>query len=314
MVCTALDQCHDAGTCQPATGVCSNPTKTDGVACDDASICNGHEACVAGICTGSGAPTVDDGNPCTVDSCDPVTGVAHVAAANGSACDDNSLCNGHETCQSGSCSAGLPPNTDDGNDCTTDACDATTGAVTHSFALPGVACASIDACHAEGSCDGGGSCDPGEALSFDDGDPCTVETCSPDQGLTRRTCARVDATVATVVADANAWIYAGDNPLQTGVAPGTIVRNRGALVTGRVLSRTGEPLGGAQIAVLRRPEFGQTVSQTNGEFVMVVNGGGQLVVQIRKAGFLPADRSLDVAPGRAVPERRMCACSKRTLW
>ena len=28
--CTASDQCHDAGTCNPATGVCSNPSEGDG--------------------------------------------------------------------------------------------------------------------------------------------------------------------------------------------------------------------------------------------------------------------------------------------
>src|SRR2546427_275759 len=29
ITCTALDQCHVAGTCDPATGTCSNPTKAD---------------------------------------------------------------------------------------------------------------------------------------------------------------------------------------------------------------------------------------------------------------------------------------------
>lgn len=35
VTCTALDQCHVAGTCDHSTGTCSNPTVTDGTACND---------------------------------------------------------------------------------------------------------------------------------------------------------------------------------------------------------------------------------------------------------------------------------------
>src|SRR5262249_40887849 len=34
-VCTAQDQCHVAGVCDPATGFCSNPAAADGTACND---------------------------------------------------------------------------------------------------------------------------------------------------------------------------------------------------------------------------------------------------------------------------------------
>src|SRR5262249_12809754 len=30
VVCTAMDECHDVGTCDPTTGQCSNPPKTGG--------------------------------------------------------------------------------------------------------------------------------------------------------------------------------------------------------------------------------------------------------------------------------------------
>ena len=42
VVCTALDQCHDAGVCDPGTGLCSDPVKTDGAACSDgdSDFCN----------------------------------------------------------------------------------------------------------------------------------------------------------------------------------------------------------------------------------------------------------------------------------
>src|SRR5438093_6357020 len=39
VTCTALDQCHVAGTCDPMSGVCSNPNKANGTACDDNNAC-----------------------------------------------------------------------------------------------------------------------------------------------------------------------------------------------------------------------------------------------------------------------------------
>src|SRR5262249_40754810 len=45
VVCTALDQCHVAGTCDPATGTCSNPAATDGTACSDANACIRRASC-----------------------------------------------------------------------------------------------------------------------------------------------------------------------------------------------------------------------------------------------------------------------------
>ena len=52
VVCGALDQCHDVGTCNPATGICSNPTKSDGTSCDDGESCTSPDACSAGVCGG----------------------------------------------------------------------------------------------------------------------------------------------------------------------------------------------------------------------------------------------------------------------
>jgi hypothetical protein len=33
VICSAFDDCHDAGVCDPASGVCSNPEKADGTPC-----------------------------------------------------------------------------------------------------------------------------------------------------------------------------------------------------------------------------------------------------------------------------------------
>jgi RHS repeat-associated protein len=49
--CTPADQCHQAGTCNPDTGICSDPPLPDGTVCDDGDACTGGDACQAGVCT-----------------------------------------------------------------------------------------------------------------------------------------------------------------------------------------------------------------------------------------------------------------------
>jgi Tol biopolymer transport system component len=55
VICSASDQCHVAGTCDTATGSCSDPAAPDGTACDDTETCSGQDACQAGACTVPGA-------------------------------------------------------------------------------------------------------------------------------------------------------------------------------------------------------------------------------------------------------------------
>jgi hypothetical protein len=62
VTCSALDQCHNLGACNPATGVCSNPNKANGTACDDGTACTVSDACSAGACVGASAA---DGTVCS---------------------------------------------------------------------------------------------------------------------------------------------------------------------------------------------------------------------------------------------------------
>jgi slime mold repeat-containing protein len=85
--------------------------------------------------------TCDDGSPCTLDHCDPVSGGcvfdALLEGTSVAGCDDGDVCNGLERCAGdGSCAQGYPVVVDDRDDCTDDACDAATGIVTHA-AIPG---------------------------------------------------------------------------------------------------------------------------------------------------------------------------------
>jgi hypothetical protein len=56
VVCAPLDQCHQAGVCDPSSGVCSNPSKPDGTSCDDGNACTAGDVCSGGVCTGGPPP------------------------------------------------------------------------------------------------------------------------------------------------------------------------------------------------------------------------------------------------------------------
>jgi len=102
----------------------------------------------------------------------------------------------------------------------------------------------------------------------------------------------VNRTVATTVADSTAFLYTGATPIQTGVAPGTIEAKRAAVIRGKVLKKDNSPLSGVTITVLNHPEFGQTLSRTDGKFDLAVNGGGLLTINYAKPGYLPAQRQI----------------------
>ena len=281
-------------SCDPTSGI-QAARRPVGFPCDNNNLCDGRETCdEVGECVAGAPPQVDDGNPCTADSCDPTTGVHHAPVADGTSCGGGSACSGVQQCFSGECVAVAAAVVDDGNPCTVDICDPSTGEVVHVLAPAGTACPELDACHDEGTCDDRGQCTPGEALSFDDGDPCTVEVCDPVEGLTRYECEQTDGTIATVPGDALAWLYTGINPVQRDVLPGTIDRARATLISGRILGEQGLPLSGVTVKILNHPELGSTVSQANGVYQMVVNGGGDLVVWIAREGFLDSQRTVRV--------------------
>ena len=93
---------------------------------------------------------------------------------------------------------------------------------------------------------------------------------------------------------ATVFLYEGANPIQIGVAPGTISFQRAAEVRGRVLDVDGKPLPGVQIAIKDHPELGETFTRADGVFDMAVNGGGALTVQYRHSGRLSAWRQINV--------------------
>lgn len=104
----------------------------------------------------------------------------------------------------------------------------------------------------------------------------------------------IDMTVATTIGAATEFLYTGANPIQTGVAPGTINSTRAAVLKGRVLDKNNNPLRLVKITVLGHPEFGQTMSRADGRFDLAVNGGGVLTIEYEKVGFQTVQRTDNV--------------------
>lgn len=100
--------------------------------------------------------------------------------------------------------------------------------------------------------------------------------------------------VVSLIGQSTAFLYTGDNPIQTGVAAGTINVLRAAVLKGRVLDNNGTPLSGVAMTINQHPELGQTLTRTNGQYDLAVNGGGVLNLNFRKSGYLAVQRTLDV--------------------
>jgi hypothetical protein len=113
VVCTASDDCHSAGTCNPATGSCSNPSTGDGSACDDGDPCTIDESC-HGTCRSTPVTCAPVDSCHEAGVCDPSTGACTTGLVkpDGAACDDGDACTTGETCQAGACLGVAGPDQD----------------------------------------------------------------------------------------------------------------------------------------------------------------------------------------------------------
>lgn len=102
----------------------------------------------------------------------------------------------------------------------------------------------------------------------------------------------LDESEVTVIGPSTEFLYTGDNPIQTGVAPGTIDLARVAVLRGLVTERAGSRLSGVTVSILDHPEYGQTLTRYDGEFDLVTNGGGMFTVNYEKDGYLPVQRDI----------------------
>jgi cysteine-rich repeat protein len=141
VTCTASDSCHDAGTCDPHTGTCSNPAKAEGAQCNDGNSCTQDDVCTGGVCGGSPFSCPSPGAPddCHVGACNGDGTCSLANAPDGASCCGilpTDRCTGpfHGTCQAGTCGninacgdgfveLALGESCDDGNTVDGDGCD-----------------------------------------------------------------------------------------------------------------------------------------------------------------------------------------------
>src|SRR5215813_10052243 len=100
----------------------------------------------------------------------------------------------------------------------------------------------------------------------------------------------LDPTVPVSFPDAVSFIYTGDNPVQTGVAPGAIDEMRVVVIRGHVRTREGQPVKDAVVTVVGGPAFGMTRTRVDGWFDLATNGGGVVKVNIAAPGYFSVQR------------------------
>lgn len=105
VVCVAIDDCHAVGSCDPTTGECTNPIKSDGAACDDGDACTRVDTCQNGTCVGGEAVVCVPIDQChRAGACDPATGqCSSPARPDGITCNDGNECTAQDECTAGVC-------------------------------------------------------------------------------------------------------------------------------------------------------------------------------------------------------------------
>jgi hypothetical protein len=171
------DQICLVAVCDPQEGACALAPANEGLLCDDGDPCTVGEACAAGACAGGVAPNCNDGNLCTDDACDPLSGCTH--APNAAPCSDGDVCTVVDQCAGGQCVGAGALSCDDGDPCTDDLCDPATGC--QHLPAEGAACDDGNACTVGDHCAAGACVFDGPAVCTD-GNPCTTDSCAPATG------------------------------------------------------------------------------------------------------------------------------------
>ncbi len=185
VICGASDQCHEAGQCNPSTGVCSNPLKANGASCNDGNACTKTDSCQSGVCAGSNAVVCAVSDQChTAGTCNPSTGACtDPAKPNGSACSDGTLCTQTDTCQGGTCVGASPVTCAASDQChSAGSCDAATGKCSNPAKADGTTCEDGSQCTQKDTCQAG-ACKSGGAVVCAASDQCHVAgTCDAATG------------------------------------------------------------------------------------------------------------------------------------
>ena len=166
-----------------------------------------------------------------------------------------------------------------------------------------------DSCHSA-TCQTG-ACVQGAPLPVeDDGNACTADSCVANVGMTHTfnatTCpppsgaTALDPTVPTSFANGTAFLYSGNNAIDT---------SRVGVVRGRVIDRdTSSPIPNIVVSVVgHAAEFGSATTRSDGYYDLPVNGGGSVTLEFVCSGLCPTisgtSTPLYVTAHRAVSPR-----------
>ena len=177
VVCDNTNVCTK-NTCDPVNGKCVGKAVQEGAPCDDSTVCTQADVCKTGECVGK-IVSCDDNNPCTGNSCDPITGCS-TTNLEGIACDDDNPCTVGDLCKVGVCQKGAAKTCESGASCIAGACNLASGKCDYKNKVVGAPCNDGDAC-SEGDGCSDGICQ-GKAVSCDDSNPCTTDSCDKDKG------------------------------------------------------------------------------------------------------------------------------------
>lgn len=148
------------------------------VSCDDNNACTLSDTCTSGLCVGT-PKDCSDGNFCTDDTCNNVTGAcSHTFHSR--ACDDGNACTSNDVCDgAGTCIGQTTTVCDDGNSCTDDSCHPTLGC--QYTANNSHSCTTSSLCKQNPRCVGG-TCVTDDVTCPHNGDSCMVPACNPTSG------------------------------------------------------------------------------------------------------------------------------------
>lgn len=176
--------CDDSNVCTTDSclnGVCSH-VKLTNTPCSDNNKCSSDDQCFNGECVGVETLFCDDSNPCTIDSCDPLSGCVHTPST-GNNCDDGNICTSNDVCTEGTCngSANCPPADAVIDQCVTYSCSPDKGGCIQTFAT-GKSCTVSKPCfQTTGTCSSSGVC-VSNPVVCDDQNACSVDSCDPVSG------------------------------------------------------------------------------------------------------------------------------------
>ncbi len=175
--CVSTNPCSKS-SCDAVSGKCKGVAVQEGAPCDDGTVCTQADSCKTGECVGK-IVSCDDNNPCTGNSCDPVTGCS-TTNLDGIACDDDNPCTVGDSCKLGLCAKGPAKPCDSGASCVVGTCALASGKCEYKNKLAGSPCNDGDPCTQTDAC-ADGICQ-GVATNCDDTNPCTNDSCNGAAG------------------------------------------------------------------------------------------------------------------------------------